>query len=369
MSSLEHIGQKLKAAREGRGLTLGQIYDKTKIPTSNLEAIEAADYEQLPEPVYVAGFIKRYADCVGLNGQSLSDEYKQCIEEANNNGRSIFSNLTQRSRNVAVQPQPIVSTHVSKAAFEPPRPSILKSVFWPAVLIIMVLIGMGYVVMLQNQRYLAQNDPSLIALRESASRFNSVQPSNQPLPGTTGTTAANSGNKNPEPVVNTNDKDCRISLSASQHVWVEVKSVTSGESKFTGFLEAGERRDFQDDAGLKVRAGNGASLSVAYHGKSETFGPAGQRVDREFLAANPQSSASAASAATTAAGTTDGATAVKATVKRPKKTGDTLKKTRPQVHQRSLDDAPSRYIPGESLGGSRSIGVPYRYTDGRLDSD
>ena len=55
MTVFEQIGQKLRNARESRGLTVGQIYDKTKISTANLEAIENGDIDQLPEPVYVSG--------------------------------------------------------------------------------------------------------------------------------------------------------------------------------------------------------------------------------------------------------------------------------------------------------------------------
>jgi cytoskeleton protein RodZ len=75
--SLEQIGQKLKATREGQSLSLGQIYDRTKIPPNHLEAIESGIADDLPETVYVAGFIKRYGDLLGLNGQSLADEYKR----------------------------------------------------------------------------------------------------------------------------------------------------------------------------------------------------------------------------------------------------------------------------------------------------
>ena len=74
--SLEQIGQKLKAARESQGLSLRQIHDRTKIPIGHLQSIDGGHADELPEPVYVAGFIKRYGDCVGLNGQSLSEEYR-----------------------------------------------------------------------------------------------------------------------------------------------------------------------------------------------------------------------------------------------------------------------------------------------------
>jgi hypothetical protein len=54
-------------------------------------------------------------------------------------------------------------------------------------------------------------------------------------------------------------------------------------------------------------------------------------------------------------------------VKRPKVAPVRKPKTAPST--RRLEDAPSRYIPGESLGGTRSLGGSYRYTEGRLDSE
>lgn len=359
MSSLEQIGQKLKNARESKGLTLGQIYDKTKIPSSNLEAIESGDTEQLPEPVYVAGFIKRYAEVLGLNGRGLSEEYKQFIEESHDNGKGIFAGFTApKNKSVAVQSQPVITPSLSKVTvIEPPRPGFLKTVFWPALLIVMVLVGMGYVMIYQNQIYMSQHDPSIQALKETASRYNNVQPSTPPTPTTSAT---------PTPATTPSaQKDCRISLQASQHVWVEVKSVATGESMFTGFLEAGDRRDFQDNQGLKVRTGNGASVNVSFQGKHETFGPAGQRVDRVFMAQNAQPGDP--SVASSMDSSLDKPIATSAVKKPPPK--PVIKKTQPAPEARRLDVAPSRYIPGESMGGGRSIGVPYRYTEGRLDSE
>ena len=75
--SLEQIGQKLKVAREGQSLSVGQVYDRTKIPVNHIDALESGRLDDLPEPVYVAGFIKRYGDMLGLNGQSLADEFRQ----------------------------------------------------------------------------------------------------------------------------------------------------------------------------------------------------------------------------------------------------------------------------------------------------
>ncbi len=359
VSSLEQIGQKLKNTRESKGLTLGQIYDKTKIPTSNLEAIELGDSEQLPEPVYVAGFIKRYADVLGLNGRGLSEEYKQYIENAHDNGKGIFANfVAPKTKSVAVQSHPVMTPSMSKVTMlEPPKPGFLKTFFWPTALIFLVLMGMVYIFLYQNRMYMEQHDPSILALKESASRFNQVQPATPPTPTTSASQQAG-------PTAPAAEKDCRITLSASQHVYVAVQSVATGESKFTGFLEAGDRRDFQDEQGLKVRAGNGASVTVNYLGKNETFGAAGQPANRVFMAPTGQAGAAAPGTELPTGDAT--ASAIKpVAVKKPK---PVVRKPKPQP-TRQLEDAPSRYIPGESGGGTRSIGVPYRYTEGRLDSE
>ncbi len=61
--SLATIGQKLRSAREAQGLTLVQIFERTKIPLNHLQAVEQGDSDELPEPVFIFGFIKRYAEC------------------------------------------------------------------------------------------------------------------------------------------------------------------------------------------------------------------------------------------------------------------------------------------------------------------
>ena len=140
MTGFEQIGQKLKAARESRGLSISQIYDKTKISTANLEAIEEGDYDQLPEAVYVTGFIKRYAETVGLNGQNLIEEYKQAVsEEDGGNEKGVFGNWGGKNKSVAVQSQPIVQPKLTKAKIGPPKPSFAKTFFYPAVILIMVV--------------------------------------------------------------------------------------------------------------------------------------------------------------------------------------------------------------------------------------
>lgn len=355
---IEQIGQKLRNARESKGFSLGQIYDRTKIPTNHLESIENGRFDDLPEQVYVVGFIKRYADCVGLNGQNLVDEYRKQIEALNeeNNKKGIFGIKTNKS-NVA-QVAPVPQAHIHKTTrVAPPAPNFANMVFYPAILIILLSGLISYLFYYQQQQFAMQQDPSVNALRESASKFNTVSSANQ------ATTASNQTGTS-TPSVLPGKGDAQVSLTASQHVWVEVKSVGTGESLFTGYLESGDRREFTDAQGLKVRAGNGASLNVVNNGKNETFGTSGQVVDRVFMSSNPQATASSVAGTTTTGGSVLGAGAelTPAQVKAAKaaKAAASARRAKSTASARRTSDVPDRYVPGEGKG---SIGAPYRYTE------
>ena len=69
------IGATLRTAREQRGLSLDDVAEATKIRASQLAAIEEEAFEQLPGPTYARGFIRSYADLLGLDAQALVDEF------------------------------------------------------------------------------------------------------------------------------------------------------------------------------------------------------------------------------------------------------------------------------------------------------
>ena len=55
------VGERLRAAREEKGLSLEDIAAQTRIPRRHLESLENSDWEQLPAPTYTIGFAKSYA--------------------------------------------------------------------------------------------------------------------------------------------------------------------------------------------------------------------------------------------------------------------------------------------------------------------
>jgi len=70
------IGQKLKQAREHQQLTLEKAADATRIRAPYLRALEADDLSAMPSPVQARGFMRNYAEYLGLNIDQILDELR-----------------------------------------------------------------------------------------------------------------------------------------------------------------------------------------------------------------------------------------------------------------------------------------------------
>ena len=69
------IGNSLREARLRQGLEIPRIESDTKIRGKYLRALEEEQFDVLPGDTYVKGFLRTYADYLGLDGQLYLDEY------------------------------------------------------------------------------------------------------------------------------------------------------------------------------------------------------------------------------------------------------------------------------------------------------
>jgi cytoskeleton protein RodZ len=69
------IGNSLREARERQGLEYPQIELATKIRAKYIRALEDEQFEVLPTGTYIKGFLRSYAEFLGLDGQLYVDEY------------------------------------------------------------------------------------------------------------------------------------------------------------------------------------------------------------------------------------------------------------------------------------------------------
>jgi cytoskeleton protein RodZ len=82
------IGQILETARKERDLTLEEVERATKIRKRYLVGLEREDYGTLPDAVYARGFLKTYANYLGLDGEELSREFQDRMKPRRERGIS-----------------------------------------------------------------------------------------------------------------------------------------------------------------------------------------------------------------------------------------------------------------------------------------
>jgi hypothetical protein len=69
------IGNSLREARERQGLGYPEIELATKIRAKYIRALEEEDFTSIPGDAYIRGFLRTYAEYLGLDGDVYVDEY------------------------------------------------------------------------------------------------------------------------------------------------------------------------------------------------------------------------------------------------------------------------------------------------------
>src|SRR3954471_14690521 len=126
------VGERLRAAREEKGLSLEDIAAQTRIPQRHLESIEVAQWDKLPAPTYTTGFAKSYATAVGLDRIEIGEQLRA---------------------EMGGQRSPTAATEVFEPA-DPARTMPKSLVFATIVAVIVLVLVMSWL----NRRSLDQSD-------------------------------------------------------------------------------------------------------------------------------------------------------------------------------------------------------------------
>jgi cytoskeleton protein RodZ len=79
---MDDLGNRLRRAREERGLTLKDIATRTKMSVMVLEALERNDFSRLPGGIFSRSFARAYAIEVGLEPEAVVEEFLGLLREA-----------------------------------------------------------------------------------------------------------------------------------------------------------------------------------------------------------------------------------------------------------------------------------------------
>ncbi|HEY9880728.1 MAG TPA: RodZ domain-containing protein [Leptolyngbyaceae cyanobacterium] len=232
---LKEIGALLKAARQSQALALEDVADKTLIRGTLLNAIETGDLDSLPEPIYVRGLIRRYADIVGLDGETLASQF--------------FAPPKVRRRS---------------SWKDTPAAQLRPLHLYAAYVLLMVAAVSSLSYLLKQTTPEAVNLPPLDPLATTPQRTQPAKPNpgviEQPNKQSLGPDAANS------PI--------RVETTLTAQSWMRI--VVDGKTAFEGILQQGDSRTWTAARQLTIRAGNAGGVVVSYNeGQSKTLGKPG----------------------------------------------------------------------------------------------
>ena len=109
------IGNSLREARLRQGLEFPEIEQATKIRGKYLRALEEESFEVMPAQTYVKGFLRSYADYLGLDGQLYVDEFNSRyvrgeFEDEQDRERPLAPRISRPNRGGAFQNRAVLIT-------------------------------------------------------------------------------------------------------------------------------------------------------------------------------------------------------------------------------------------------------------------
>ena len=113
------FGKTLRTAREAKGLTPGQIAERTHMMIQVVEGLENENFSKIVAPIYGRGFVKLYCEAVGLEPKPLVEAF---MEIYSGRGASAAKSTPAPAVPPAPKPTPVVETTPEPAKPIAPEP-------------------------------------------------------------------------------------------------------------------------------------------------------------------------------------------------------------------------------------------------------
>jgi cytoskeleton protein RodZ len=218
------IGSTLREARVRRKLTLQQVEEDTKIRVKYVQAMENEDFDIIPSPTYVKGFLRTYSEYLGLDSRMILDEYR-----------------SRYSPNEEIEP-----FGGSSALGRPRRQRRRSNLAFVAVAALLVLALVWILGRTSGQEGSGAPPPvAVVTTTPPPSASPSVRPTKSAVPYS----------------------GARLRVLVDSPSWLEVRRGSStGTLVFQGTLPSGASKSFRDPHALYVRFGNPTGVRVRVNG-------------------------------------------------------------------------------------------------------
>ncbi len=241
---LAEIGAQLRQFREQHSIGLEKVALVTMIRRELLHAIEEGQLDQLPEPVYTQGLIKRYAEALGLDGAEFANFYPT---------------------------QPASRSPAQRSWGDWPQLRPMHLYLFYILLIICSVNGLSQLMGSSKETAQTGSGSSELAQQKPGSEPpNPAASKNRKADNYTAVKAARSG----ESLDKFGNKPVMVSVSFKDESWMQVE--VDGKTEFEGTLPSGTVRTWQAKERLVVVAGNAGGVMIAVNnGQAEPLGAPG----------------------------------------------------------------------------------------------
>jgi cytoskeleton protein RodZ len=231
------LGERFRAAREARGLSLSDVADQIRIRSVYLAALEDESWNAIGAPVYIRGFLRTYARFLGIDPEEAVAAFNRTLPQP---------------------PPPSASAREARRETTSPLPASL--LIWVAGAVAVVLIAFVVYNELTMQR------PQNVAITQAASAAPSATAVATPQPRPTPVRALDGANS--------------LALVLSATSWLRV--TVDGSVSMEGTFPAGTSKTFHGKNAL-VRIGNAGGVEVYVDGKDVgKLGKSGDVVEQAF---------------------------------------------------------------------------------------
>lgn len=245
---LAEIGAKLRAFREKESICLDKVAVVTMIRRDLLHAIEEGQLDQLPEPVYTQGLIKRYAEAMGLDGAEFADIFPIAQSTPKSAPKLSWQDLPQ------LRPMHLYLFYTFLIIFSVNSLSQLMG----GSLTEKNHIGTEQIALQQQEiaRLAAESD-RIAGKNQKVDTYTALE------------TARAGGNPN-----KSGDKPVMVSVTFKEESWLQIE--IDGKMEFEGILPSGTQRTWQAKEKLVIVAGNAGGVLIAFNnGQAQQFGAPG----------------------------------------------------------------------------------------------
>ncbi len=288
MSDPQALGQRLRAAREAKELTLADAEQATRIRARYLEALEAGDYSSMT-PVQAQGFLRNYARYLGLDLDLLLRELES---DAASQGRKArrAKRVTSDRNGWPVPPTPAATAPRRGRARRGMLGNALAVVLSGAIVVALILGGTRLIDSLVETR----NTPTQSGLAGGAS----LTPADTPVPTPTEAVAETALQEGETPAVPAEPEtpfspptitgtSVNVLIEIAQPSWVRI--VADGVVQYEGLARTGEILNYTGQQSVSVRTNNAAGLRLTVNNQPQgVLGGRGELFDYTFILAGAE---------------------------------------------------------------------------------